>query len=193
MTFFLVLRAQYKSSLRALQVSRYLNEVSHRRDIWVKAYRNANFIRPPGPFLAQSAHDLEKALIPSFRLDRKLRHSGDTARSGEPALKLREIRHGESAHYVGMVFGRLMFIASDDEVRCYDLHLDAFESNSGGRVLYKTGERDLTCFRCVSSIDVDGRSFACAVLTENIQDEQTRLWALAFNTMQDSTLTSLLV
>ncbi|KAG6370935.1 hypothetical protein JVT61DRAFT_10798 [Boletus reticuloceps] len=87
--------------LRIRRVSRYLNTISHSRQVWTNAYRTAEFVRPPGPFLWQSACDLEKALVCGFRVDRNLR-------SGQ----------------------------------------------------------QLGVFRCVSSFDVEGRPFACAVLLD---------------------------
>ncbi|KAG6374699.1 hypothetical protein JVT61DRAFT_4068 [Boletus reticuloceps] len=42
--------------LRIRRVSRYLNGISHSRQVWTNAYRTAEFVRPPGPFLWQSTY-----------------------------------------------------------------------------------------------------------------------------------------
>ncbi|KAG8215020.1 hypothetical protein J3R82DRAFT_8428 [Butyriboletus roseoflavus] len=152
--------------LRIRRVSRYLNGVTHRRDVWSDAYRKANFVRPPGPFLSQSAHDLEHALVPSFRVDQNLRHGGGTTQREKPTLKLREIRYTGVDLCVSLVFGRFLFIALSEEVRCYDLNIDASDRNSGASIIYRSTSRALRSFRCVSAIDVEGRPFACAVLSE---------------------------
>lgn len=162
---FRVRRAQVQATL---QVSRYLNGISRCRDVWTDAYRKADFVRPPGPFLSQSAHDLENALVPSFRVDRNLRHGGGTAQRDIPTLrKLREIRYTGVDLCISLIFGRYLFIALREEVRCYDLNLDAFDSNSGASIIYRsTGGSRLKSCHCASAIDVEGRPFACVVLSE---------------------------
>lgn len=168
-----------------------MNGASHCRDVWSDAYRNADFVRPPGPFLSQSAHDLENALVPSFRVDRNLRGGGGTAQWEKPTLKLREIRYTGVDLHVSLVFGRFLFIALSEEVRCYDLNLDAFDSNSGASIIYRSTGRTLKSFHCVSAIDVEGRPFACAVLSEATRtgfsdEETTQMWALTFDAILSS-------
>lgn len=150
-----------------LQVSRYLNQVSHNKEVWIAAYRSAKFIRPPGPFFSQSAHDLEDALVPSFRVDRNLRGHGDGDAQGErQAIKLREIRYTGVEVSIRLIFGRFLFIAFSKEVRCYDLNLDVFDSNSGASIIYRPTGSTLRSFHCASAIDIEGRPLACVVLNE---------------------------
>lgn len=117
------------------QVSQHLKEVSHRRDVWTEAYFRASLVRPPGPFLSQSARDLESALVSSFRVDRNLRHGGRTTQSEHLTLKLRAIRYTGTALHVGLVFGRFLLIALPEEARCYDLDLDQLDTNLGSHNL----------------------------------------------------------
>jgi hypothetical protein len=166
-----------------LQVSRYLNGISHCRDVWSDAYRKAEFVRPPGPFLSQSAHDLEDALVSSSRVDRNLRNDGGTAQRERPTLKLREIRYTGVDIGANLVFGRFLFIALTEEVRCYDLNLDALDSNSGASIIYRSTGGTLRSFHCVSAIDIEGRPFACAVLSEEMQTT-TQMWASTFDAIQ---------
>ncbi|KAH0836407.1 hypothetical protein J3R83DRAFT_8008 [Lanmaoa asiatica] len=100
----------------------------------------------------------ENALVPSYRADRNLRHGGGTAQRERPTRKLREIRYTGVDLGVSLVFGRFLFIALSEEVRCYDLNLDAFDSNSGASIIYRSRSGTLTSFRCVSAIDVRGSS-----------------------------------
>lgn len=172
--------------MSALQVSRYMNAVSHCRDVWTETYRRADFIRPPGPFLSQSARDLERALVPSFRLDWKLRHAGTTKQTFKP----REIRYTGTVISARLVFGRFLLIASSEQVRCYDLNVDACNGKSDARIVYRSTGGTLKSFHCVSATDVEGRSFACVVLMEPIQEgEQSRMWALTVDATQRPTLT----
>ena len=172
------------SSTSTLQVSRYLNEVSCRRDIWTKAYRNANYFRSSGPFLQQSTHDLEGALVPSFRVDRKLGRLGSTAQMPRP--RSREIRYLGEAFRIGLAFGRFLLVALSEEVRSYDMNLDPFGSKSDARIIYRPTGGTLKYFRCVSAFDVEGHQFTCVVLTEG---ERLQMCALAFDTIQYFTLT----
>ena len=178
------------SSTSPLQVSRYLSKVSRCRDIWIEAYRNANFFRPPSPFLWQSAHDLEGALVPSFRVDRpKLGHHGSTAQM--PRLRSREIRYSGKAFHVGLVFGRFLLVALSKEVRCYDMNLDAFDSKSDARINFRPTGGTLKYFHCVSAFDVEGHQSARVVLTEAAKEgKQLQMWALTFDAIQHSTLTT---
>lgn len=166
------------------QVCQYLNGVSHSRDVWSDAYRKAHFVRPPGPFPSQSTHDLENALVPSFRSDRNLRHDGGTAQQETSTIKLREIRYTGVALRVSLVLRRFLLVALSEEVRCYDLNLDAFDSNSGASIIYRPTGGTLKSFHCVSAIDVEGRPFTCVVLGEAIRpgtgfsaQETTQMWA----------------
>ena len=152
------------SSTSTLQVSRYLNEVSRRRDIWTEAYRNANYFRSSGLFLQQSAHDLEGALVPSFRVDRKLGRLGSTAQIPRP--RSRQIRYSGEAFHVGLVFGRFLLVALSEEVHCYDMNLGAFDSKSDAHIIFRPTGGTLKCFHCVSAFGVEGHQFACVVLTE---------------------------
>ena len=99
------------------QVSRYLNGVSHCREVWSDAYRKAEFVRRPGPFPSQSAHDLENALVSSFRFDRNLRLGSASER---PTLKWRQIHFPRLARAVGLgaslIFGRFLLIAFKEGV-----------------------------------------------------------------------------
>ncbi|KAF8556470.1 hypothetical protein OG21DRAFT_1483087 [Imleria badia] len=99
--------------LRMRRVSRYLNQVSHNKVVWSDAFRKAEFVRPPGPFLSQSAHDLENTVVSGFRVDRNLRHGGGTAQEERPTIKLREIRYTGVEVRICLIFGRFLFIASN--------------------------------------------------------------------------------
>ncbi|KAF9219774.1 hypothetical protein BS17DRAFT_811004 [Gyrodon lividus] len=149
--------------MRIRKVSRYLRGISYSRDIWSDAYRRADFIKPPGPFLIQTVDDLESSLVASFKVDRNLR-KGDV-RYQKNAIKTREIRYTGIDLHVSLVFGRFLIIVLSDEVRCYDLNADAFDSNSGASIIYRpTGV--LRSFHCLTAIDEDGGPFACAVANE---------------------------
>ncbi|KAF8556469.1 hypothetical protein OG21DRAFT_1506574 [Imleria badia] len=154
--------------LRLRRVSRYLHRVSHDRDIWSDAYRNAEFFHPPGPFLSQSAHDLENVLISSFRVDRNIRWGGRTAQEERSILKLRvkEVLCTGLHPCVSLVFGRFLLIAFSEEIHCHDLNLDVFNSNSGASIIYRSTGVTVRSFHCVSAIDIEGRPFACVVLNE---------------------------
>lgn len=176
-------RASGRLSRTTLQVSRSLNGISHCRDVWSDAYRRAGFIRPPGPFLSQSAHDLEDALVCGSRVDWNLRNGGGTAQRPRPTLKLREIRYTGVDIGVNLVFGRFLFIAFAEEVRCYDLNLDVLDSNSGASIIYRSTGGTLRSFHCVSAINIEGRPFACVVLSEETQTT-TQMWASTFDAIQ---------
>ncbi|KAG6374696.1 hypothetical protein JVT61DRAFT_4065 [Boletus reticuloceps] len=157
--------------LRLRRVSRYLNEVSHSKHLWREAYRTAECVRPPGPFPWQSKDDLENVLVSSCRVERNLRRGGGTAQTERPTLKVKEIRYTDVP--VGflsrLVFGRLVLVAFSDQVRCYDLNLDALDSDSDGIIYRTTTGWTLKSFRCVSAIDVEGHPFACVVLNEETE------------------------
>ena len=160
--------------------------------MWAEAYHNADFVRPPGPFLSKSAHELENVLVPSFRLDRKLRHDGGASQSHNLMLELMEIRYTGKAVHVGLVFGRFLLIAFSNEVYCRDLNLDASHGKSCGSIIYRSTGGGLESFHCVSAVNVEGRQFACVVTKEPTQSEegeQTRTLALTFHVMRDSALT----
>ncbi|KAG9309500.1 hypothetical protein JVU11DRAFT_10471 [Chiua virens] len=155
--------------LRIRRVSRYLNAFSHCRGVWSDTYRNAEFVRPPGPFPSQCARDLEDALVPSFRVHHSLSQDTGTTQGEKPTIKLREIRYTGVDLRVSLIFGRFLFIALSEEIRCYDLSIDLFDSSSGATIVYRSAGGSLRSFHCVSAIDVEGRPFACAVLSEVTQ------------------------
>ncbi|KIJ20631.1 hypothetical protein PAXINDRAFT_95698 [Paxillus involutus ATCC 200175] len=157
--------------LRIRRVSRYLNGISHSRDIWSDAYRRAEFIRPPGPFLFQTAEELERSLVASFKVDRTFGQGN--VRREKSALKSREIRYTGIDLHVSLVFGRFLVIVLSEEVRCYDLNVDAFDSNSGASIIYRPSGA-LMSFHCLSAIDKDGRPFACAVANEGTGSSSQR-------------------
>ncbi|KAF8437083.1 hypothetical protein L210DRAFT_3641060 [Boletus edulis BED1] len=169
------------------RVNRYLNQVSHSKHVWSDVYRKAEFICPPGPFLSRSAHDLEKALVSSFRVDRNLRHGGST-QTERSTLKVREIRYTGVDLRVRLVFGRFLLVAFKEEVRCYDLNLDTSDSNSGASIIYRTTGASLRSFDCVSAVDAEGRSFACAVLNE-ITKTAARISIYSLNVGEQSEVT----
>lgn len=144
-----------------------MNEISYQRDIWKVAYLSAEFIRPPGPLTAQSVRDMENALVPSFRADQSLRQGATgTAQMERPTRKLRDVRYTGKALRVALVFRQFLFIAFSEELRYYDLTLDASDSNSGSNVIYRPTLGTLQSFFPASAVDVDGRPFACIVLSE---------------------------
>ena len=71
---------------------------------------------------------------------------------------------------VSLVFGRFLLLAFSEEVRCYDLNLDARGSDSVASIIYRGS---LKSFHCVSAVDVDGHPFACVVLKERTQTSRT--------------------
>ncbi|KAF8437075.1 hypothetical protein L210DRAFT_3647402 [Boletus edulis BED1] len=146
------------------QVSRYLNGISHSRQVWTNAYRTAEFVHPPGPFLWQSACDLETTLVCGFRVDRNLRNGSGPAQTEKPALKMREIRCKNFYGGVNLVFGRFLLIGFRNEICCYDLNIEVLDSNRDSIIIYRSPGQQLGEFHCVSSFDVEGRPFACAVL-----------------------------
>ncbi|KAF8141998.1 hypothetical protein EV363DRAFT_41426 [Boletus edulis] len=150
--------------LRLRRVSRYLNGISHSRQVWTNAYRTAEFVHPPGPFLWQSACDLETTLVCGFRVDRNLRNGSGPAQTEKPALKMREIRCKNFYGGVNLVFGRFLLIGFRNEICCYDLNIEVLDSNRDSIIIYRSPGQQLGEFRCVSSFDVEGRPFACAVL-----------------------------
>lgn len=91
------------------------------------------------------------------------------AQKERPKLKLREIRYTGLHIGVSLVFARFLLIAFKEEVRCHDLSLDAFDSNSGATIIYRSTGGILKSFYCASAIDVQGRPFACVVLNEETQ------------------------
>ncbi|KAF8141992.1 hypothetical protein EV363DRAFT_1309591 [Boletus edulis] len=146
--------------LRLRRVSRYLNGISHSRQVWTNAYRTAEFVHPPGPFLWRSTYDLEKALVCGFRVDRNLRNGSGPARTAKPALKTREIRCKNLYSGINLVFGRFLLIGSRNEV---------LDNNRNPSIIYRSPGQHLGGFRCVSSFNVEGRPFACAMLFENME------------------------
>ncbi|KAF8437070.1 hypothetical protein L210DRAFT_2353493 [Boletus edulis BED1] len=122
--------------LRMRRVSRYLNAISHSRQVWTNAYRTAEFVRPPGPFLWQPTYDLEKVLVCGFRVDRNLRNGSGPARMEKPALKMREIRCKQSPGGVSLVFGRFLLVGFRNEVRCYDLNIEALDSKRATSIIF---------------------------------------------------------
>lgn len=152
------------------QVSRYLNEVSYSRDIWKNVYREADFVHPPGPFLWQSARDMESVLVSSFRVHRNIHRSDAASRTERATLKRRDVRYtGRLGIHHNLVFARFLVVAFRGEVRCYDLTLDSFDSNSGASIIYQSTDGMVRSFRCVSAIDTEGRPFACIVICEEIE------------------------
>ncbi|KIK90777.1 hypothetical protein PAXRUDRAFT_61544, partial [Paxillus rubicundulus Ve08.2h10] len=157
--------------LRIRRVSRYLNTISHSRDIWSCAYRRAEFIKPPGPFLFQTGDDLERILVASFKVGRTFGQGN--ARREKSAHKSREICYTGIDLHASLVFGRFLVIALSEEVRCYDLNVDAFDSNSGASIIYRPSGA-LLSFHCLSAIDKDGRPFACVVANEGTGSSSQR-------------------
>ena len=146
------------------QVSRYLNGVTYCREIWSDAYRKAEFVHRPGPFPSQSTHNLEHALVSSFRVDRNLRLGGK-----RPAVKPREIQYTDADLGASLVFGQFLLVAFSEEVRCYDLNLDVLDSSSCASIVYQSTGGTLKSFHCVSANDIEGHPFACVVLGEESQ------------------------
>ncbi|KAF8433206.1 hypothetical protein L210DRAFT_3556659 [Boletus edulis BED1] len=161
--------------LQVRRVSRHLNEATHYRKIWADAYRTAEFVRPPGPFPSHSMQDLEKALITSFRIHQNLSHSGGTAHAERSTFKSREFRYNDRVLSASLVFG----------LHCYDLSLD---EASGARIIYRPTHGILRSFYCTSAIDVEGRPFACATLSEGTE-ETSRISVYLLNVGEQSELT----
>ncbi|KAF8141990.1 hypothetical protein EV363DRAFT_1392389 [Boletus edulis] len=159
--------------LRVRRVSRYVNEATRYRNVWVNAYRTAEFPRPPGPFPSQSVHDLENILVTSLRVSQNLQRlcSGrcGTTQSDAQTFKLREIRTTGMQFYVNLIFGRFLLVPFNEGIRCYELNLEESDPNSGGSIIYRTTGRIVRLLHCVSAVDVGGRRFACAVLNEETQ------------------------
>ncbi|KAF8449420.1 hypothetical protein L210DRAFT_3641004 [Boletus edulis BED1] len=151
--------------LRMRRVSRYLNGISHSRQVWTNAYRTAEFVRPPGPFLWQSTYDLEKALVCSFRVHWNLLNGGGPAQTEIQACKLREIRYTGIGVGVSLVFGQFLVIGFKEEVRCHDLKLEASDAS----IIYQSPGGMLRGFNCFSAVDVEGRPYACAMSFEDTE------------------------
>ena len=81
-------------------------------------------------------------------------------------LKLREIQYIGVEISVRLVFGQFLFIAQSNAVCCYDMNLDMFDSNSGAGMIYQSTGGILKSFHCISAIDIEGRPFACVVVSE---------------------------
>ncbi|KAG6374724.1 hypothetical protein JVT61DRAFT_4095 [Boletus reticuloceps] len=139
---------------RIRRVSRYLNEATNYRNVWVNAYRTSELVCPPGPFPFQTVHDLEKWYCANGKL----------------MLKQRNIRYtDEDLDVRSLVFGRFLFVAFEEEVRYYDLNLDDSNCNSNPNTIYRTTGGILSSFYCVSATDIEGHPFACVVLDEAMQ------------------------
>lgn len=153
-----------------LQVSRYLNDVSHYKEVWKDVYPNAEFVRPPGPFPSQSTHDLENALVRSFRVHRNFRRAGGDrpVKIEATTHRLGMIQYPGVALCASLVFGRFLLVAFRDRVHCYDLNLP----NLHPSVIYRSTCGILQSVHCVYAIDGEGCPFSCVVL--NKVTERTR-------------------
>ena len=157
---------QFRLSPTILQVSRYLNDASYCRSVWSDVYRSANFVRPPGPFPSQSAHDLEHTLIASCRIDLNFRRRhGSSAAEWERPRPTRRIRYNGMDVGVILVFGRFLLVAFKDYIQCCTLNLRKLHARS----IHRSSGGALSHFDCLSAVDGEGRQFACVIFNEEME------------------------
>jgi hypothetical protein len=101
-----------------LQISLQCNRLSFERTVWVNAYRNFTFIRPPGPFSSQSVADLELELKTSIDLTENWT-SRYPRRFEDRFLDLGN--NNMKAQKLKLVRGRYLLVSGESELRCYDL------------------------------------------------------------------------
>ncbi|KAH7905775.1 hypothetical protein BJ138DRAFT_1226931 [Hygrophoropsis aurantiaca] len=146
-----------RSILALRQVSKYLNQATRVRSIWVHAYRTSSLVRPPGPFTWQTAQVLESNLIQSARLSLKWPPNLDA----KPA-RSRVIPLTSAEPQLSLLCGRwLLIVQKYTRIMCYDLNKTDNWSARSCSILYESPDRftEIEYFEC-ESIPAGDRSRA---------------------------------